>query len=221
LIERRIGAFGGTFDPIHNGHIRAAREVVRNFGLDRLLIIPAHRPPHKTRRAISDGYHRFAMAVLATLEEPTMVVSTLELEAPEMPYTIETIGRLREIYGEGAGLFLIMGADSFQEVDTWRESGRVLKSANWVVVARPGHDISIAHLSGDLRSQIVDLRGGRKPAIGESSSARPASTFLTDYVSEDLSSTEIRERVRNGQAITGLTPPLVAGYIEKYGLYKR
>jgi nicotinate-nucleotide adenylyltransferase len=221
VIEPRIGAFGGTFDPIHNGHIASAREVVRNFELDRLLIIPAHRPPHKTRRAISDPYHRYTMAVLATLDEPRLVVSTLELEAPERPYTVETIGRVREIYGEGAELFFIMGADSFHEVNTWRESERVLQSANWVVVARPGHDISIAHLPEHLRAQIVDLRGGRKPAIERTASRRPTSTFLTDYVREDLSSTLIREAVRNRQEIEGLVPREVGSYIEKYELYKR
>jgi nicotinate-nucleotide adenylyltransferase len=221
VIQPRIGAFGGTFDPIHNGHVAAAREVVRNFELDRLLIIPAYRPPHKTRRAISDAYHRYTMAVLATLDEPTLVVSTLELEAPERPYTVETISRLRDTYGEGAELFFIMGADSFQEVNTWHESERVLQSANWVVVARPGHDFSIAHLAEHLRSQVVDLRGGRKPAIEKTGPGKRPCTFLTDYVSEDLSSTLIRERVRKGQEVAGLVPGLVAGYIEKYELYER
>ena len=158
MIERRIGAFGGTFDPIHNGHMAVARDLVLNFELDRLLMIPAHRPPHKTTRAIADGHHRYTMTVLATLDEPRVVVSTLELDAPERPYTVETIARLRHFFGERSELFFIMGADSFQEVNTWRESERVLESANWIVVARPGHEISVTHLPEHLRAQIVDLR---------------------------------------------------------------
>ena len=140
--ERRIGAYGGTFDPLHNGHLEVARAVARNFALDELLIIPAHRPPHKNSRSISDAYHRYAMAVLATLDEPRMKVSTIEIEAPERPYTFETIERLRDVYGSQASLFFVMGADSFEELNTWREPERILANANLIVAARPGYDVA-------------------------------------------------------------------------------
>src|SRR5260370_4122555 len=93
--ERRVAAFGGTFDPIHNGHIEVVRAIVRNFLLDQLLIIPANRPPHKNSSAIADAYHRFTIAVLASLEEPRVLGSTIVIEAPDRPYTSETIERLQ------------------------------------------------------------------------------------------------------------------------------
>src|SRR5215216_1026405 len=117
----RIGAYGGTFDPIHNGHAEIACAGTRNFRLDRLLIIPAHRPPHKSRSAISDAYHRFTMSVLATLDEPRAIVSMIELEEPARPYSFQTVERLRQVYGAQARLFFIIGADSFEEINTWRE----------------------------------------------------------------------------------------------------
>src|SRR6266852_131274 len=119
--ERRIAAFGGTFDPVHNGHIEVVRAIVRNFALDQLLIIPAHQPPHKDSRAIACAYHRFTMAVLALLDEPRVIVSTIELEAPDRPYTFETVKRLRSIFGPRTRLFFVLGADSFEEINTWRE----------------------------------------------------------------------------------------------------
>ena len=162
------------------------------------------------------------MAVLGTANEPTLFVSTVELEAPERPYTFETIERLRSLYGEGAELFFVMGADSFREINTWREPVRVLENANWVVVTRPGHEIATTHLPELLRSRIIDLRGGFEPPIERSiQRGGPAFTYLLDCVSEDISSTHIRQTVYGRQEISGLVPTLVAGYIEKYELYRR
>src|SRR5436189_5626432 len=119
--ERRVAAFGGTFDPIHNGHMEVVRSIVRDFLLDQLLIIPANRPPHKKSSAIADAYHRFTMAVLASIDEPRALVSTIEIEAPERPYTFETIERLKSTLKPGTKLFFIIGADSFEEINTWRK----------------------------------------------------------------------------------------------------
>ena len=218
----RLGALGGTFDPIHNGHIQVARSVARKFRLDRVLMIPAATPPHKNVQSIADAHHRHAMAVLGTVNEQSLFVSTVELEAPERPYTFETIERIRELYGESAELFFVMGADSFREINTWREPVRVLESANWVVVTRPGHEIVTNHLPELLRSRIIDLRGGFEPRVEDpTESGGAASTYLLDCVSEDISSTHIRRMVSEQQEITSLVPQLVAGYIEKYELYRR
>lgn len=218
----RLGALGGTFDPIHNGHIQVARSVARKFRLDRVLMIPAATPPHKNVQSIADAHHRHAMAVLGTANEPSLFVSTVELEAPERPYTFETIERIRGLYGESAELFFVMGADSFREINTWREPVRVLESANWVVVTRPGHEIVTNHLPELLRSRIIDLRGGFEPQVEDPAERRgAASTYLLDCVSEDISSTHIRGMVSTQQEITSLVPQLVAGYIEKYELYRR
>ena len=217
--ERRIGAYGGTFDPMHNGHLEIVRAVVQNFRLDQLLIIPAHRPPHKGSRAIAGDYHRFTMAVLASLDEPRAIVSTIELEAPDRPYTFETVERLRNELGRETELFFVIGADSFEEINTWREPGRLLSSTNLIVITRPGHEVDASHLDERFRSTIVDLRGrdGEDPRRAKSSEPQ---IFVTGYVNTGISSTEIRQRVRDGESIDDLVPPRVADYIRRYELYK-
>lgn len=217
--ERRIAAFGGTFDPVHNGHVEISRAIVDNFALDQLLIVPAHRPPHKDPRGIADAYHRYAMAALATIEVPRVTVSTIELEAPERPYTFETIERLRLIVGPEARLFFVMGADSFQEVNTWREPARLLSSTDVIVVTRPGRDIEASHLDDRFRETIVDLRNP-EAELQISGDVDDHRIYLTGYVNNAVSSTEIRQRVCEGQAIDGLCPSRVADYINKYELYR-
>ena len=217
--ERRIGAYGGTFDPVHNGHVEVVRAIVKHFGLDQLLIIPAHRPPHKGRKQIAGDYHRFTMAVLASFDEPHVLVSTIELEAPDRPYTFETVDRLRSVFGSETSLFFIMGADSFEEINTWREPARLLSSANLIVVTRPGHDIGGSHLEDRFRSTIVDLRG-REDYVYSSGDPGEHQIFLTGYVNIGISSTEIRRRVRDGESIGEMVPPRVADYIKKYKLYR-
>ena len=221
--QPRIGAYGGTFDPIHNGHTEVARAVARNFKLDRLLIIPAHRPPHKNRSAISDAYHRYAMTVLATLEEPRVIVSMMEMEEPARPYSFQTVERLREIYGAQAQLFFVIGADSFEEINTWREPARLLSETNLVVVTRPGYDVKSSHLAEEFRARVIDLRWANafELASNEKAGASGLRIYLTDYVNEDISSTGIRQLAREGRSVNGLVSPRVAGYIEKYELYRR
>jgi nicotinate-nucleotide adenylyltransferase len=217
--ERRIALFGGTFDPVHNGHIEIARAMVKNFALDQLLFVPAHKPPHKDSHGIADAYHRYAMAVLATLEEPRVIVSTIELEAPDMPYTFETIDRLRSMVGPEAKLFFVMGADSFQEINTWREPARLLSSTNVIVVTRPGRVIALSHLEDSFRRTIVDLRESNSE-LAVSNEVSDHRIYLTDYVNTGVSSTEVRQRVCSGDSIEGLVPSRVADYISKYKLYR-
>jgi nicotinate-nucleotide adenylyltransferase len=221
-LGERIGIYGGTFDPVHNGHIEIARRVARNFDLDHLLIVPTSRPPHKDHGSISDTYHRYAMAVLATTDDPRLLVSTVEIEAPDRPYTYQTVERLREQYGDEHQFFFIMGADSFAELDTWREPERLLAGVNVIVAARPGVEIELAGLPEKIEANIVDLRGeSRKPSVETESGAKQTKVFLTDYVRADISSTEIRRMAGEGRSIKDMVPPTVADYIEKYKLYRR
>lgn len=218
--ERRVAAYGGTFDPVHNGHIEVVRAIVRNFHVDQLLIIPANRPPHKTSREIADAYDRYAMAVLASLCEPCVLVSTIEIEAPNKPYTFETIERLQSTFGPGTRFFFVIGADSFEEINTWREAGRLFSSTNFIVVTRPGHEVGSTHLDERFRTTVVDLRGCEgDPEI--QGALDEYHIYLTDYVNMGVSSSEIRRRVRDGESIEGLVPPPVADYIRKYELYRR
>ena len=219
LRAQRIGAYGGTFDPIHIGHVEIARAVVKNFALDELLVIPAFKPPHKPLQAISDSLHRYRMCALALQGEPRIRVSKMEIELPERPYTIDTIARLRSEYGVQADLFFVMGADSFAEITTWREYERLLGSTNIIVAARPGAEICAAHLPGAFRARIVDLRG-KKEARPLQKNGAECFIYLTDYVHHDVSSTEIRRRVRQGLGIDELTEPGVVQYIEEHRLYR-
>jgi len=194
-----------------------ARLVVAGFGLEQLLIVPAFVPPHKQAEEVTDSYHRYAMTVLATLDEPAISVSNLELVAPNRPYTFETIARLREYYGEEAGLFFVMGADSFQELATWRAPEKVLEGAAVIVVSRPGYEMAPGFLPEALAGRITDLRGERGRGLEEE--ATRGLIYLTDLLFDEVSSTEIRSRVASGQTIDGMVAPKVADYIRKYKLY--
>ena len=219
LIEQRIGAYGGTFDPIHLGHIEIARSVVRNFELDKLLFIPAYKPPHKSLEAISDSRHRYQMCVLAFEDQPRITVSKMEIDLPERPYTIETMARLRAEYGEQAKLFFVMGADSFAEIATWRDYQRLLSSTNLIVASRAGSDFSTTHLPDVFREKIVDTRS-LKDCKALIKSDAECFIYLTNWVNRKASSTQIRRRVREGKSIEGLTVQSVIDYIEEHKLYR-
>jgi nicotinate-nucleotide adenylyltransferase len=218
-LRQRIGVYGGTFDPIHNGHFRVAEAILRSFAMDRMLFVPAYVPPHKRGREIGSPYHRLAMLALATADSPQMFISTIELEAPARPYTIETLQRLRHEC-HNAQLFFVMGADSFKEITMWREYERILNEYDCIVAIRPGYhdgrDIA-AHLAQHLQVRIIDLRGGLLPSDGTLTTPH---IYLTDYVAVDISSTDAREIASKGRKLDDLVPPAVAAYIVKYRLYQ-
>ncbi len=225
-LRRRIGIYGGTFDPVHNGHLKVAEAVSNAFALDRIFFVPAFTPPHKRKRMISSPFHRMAMLALATADSAKMFISTVELDAPSRPYTIETLGRLQTEL-QPARLFFVMGADSFGDVTSWREHEAILSEYDVIVATRPGYrcqdgaqngEETVGSLAPQLRRQIVDLRGGAYPSNEDLKSSR---IYLTDYVSVDVSATGIREAVEQGRSIDGLVPPSVAAYIEKYRLYQK
>ena len=223
-MKRRIGLYGGTFDPVHVGHLTVASTLSRLFALDELLFIPAHVAPHKRESVVSPGPQRYAMLVLATMSEPRMGVSTVELDEPERPYTVETLARLKEKFGRDAQLFFIMGADSWTEIQTWREWERVLSLTNHIVMARPGYDLDSSHVPAEIRDRVVDLRGAREEAIGrmiDDESAAPG-IYVTDAVNIDISATDVRRLVREGRddEWPRLVPPQVAEFIKKYRLYR-
>jgi nicotinate-nucleotide adenylyltransferase len=194
-----------------------------------VIFVPAFTPPHKRKRAISSPFHRMAMLALATTDSPKMFISTVELDAPSRPYTIETLRRLQtELLP--ARLFFLMGADSFGDVTSWREYEAILSEYDVVVAMRPGcrggdgaecaqnGEETVGSLSPQLRGRIVDLRGGAPPSDEDLKSSR---IYLTDYVSIDVSATGVREAVEQGRSIDDLVPPSVAAYIEKYRLYQK
>lgn len=225
--RRRIGVYGGTFDPIHTGHLKVADAILDAFQLDEMLFVPALIPPHKRKQTISSAFHRLAMLVLATVDRPRMFVSAIELEAPGRPYTIETLRRLRIDLGD-TRLFFVMGADSFQDVTMWRDYEQLLVEFDCIVAMRPGYLPNdgkaphiAAHLARHLQGRVTDLRGNRRPNIEQAIEiAAPTRIYLTDYVAVDVSATQLREMAARREPIEGWVPNAVADYIVKYGLYQ-
>jgi nicotinate-nucleotide adenylyltransferase len=221
--QRRIALYGGTFDPVHTGHIAVAHGLSKIFALDEVLFIPAYVAPHKRGVSVTPALHRYAMLALATQTETGFRLSTIELDAPGRPYTVETLAQMRETLGIEAEVFFIMGADSWMEIATWREWERVLELSNHIVVTRPGYELSMEHVTSAIRERIVDLRGRGPEETARASDGNPATKiYVTDAVNMNVSATAIRQAVREGRDAEWLklVQPPVADYIRKYGLYK-
>ncbi|HYX42056.1 MAG TPA: nicotinate-nucleotide adenylyltransferase [Pyrinomonadaceae bacterium] len=226
--QRRVGLYGGTFDPVHAGHIAVARALVEVFAFDEVLFIPAHIAPHKrttVRRQPASPLHRYAMLVLATMDEPRFKVSTIELDAPERPYTVETLARLRAEFGASARLFFVMGADSWADITTWREWQRLLALTDQIVVTRPGYTLSTGHVTDEVQRRIVDLRGRGRAEVAAALEALTDEVriYFTDAVSSDVSATTIRQLTqasKTNAAAELLVPSAVAEYIRKYRVYR-
>ena len=196
--KKRIALYGGTFDPVHSGHLEIARKVLELFEIEKVLFIPAQVAPHKVGRPVTEPIHRYAMLALATQNDPRLSISTFELEAPDRRYTVDTVEHFRAKFGGSAELFFIMGADSWSEITTWREWERLLKMINHIVVTRPGHEV-------DQTLPVPD-----------------AQVFFTDAVMKDVSATSIRKAAAEGRVaeLDQLVPEPVAEYIRKYELYR-
>jgi nicotinate-nucleotide adenylyltransferase len=209
----RIGILGGTLDPVHLGHVEAALAAREALGLDRVVLIPAHVPPHRSRPA-SSPFHRFAMASLAVNGLDGLSASDMELLSPGPSYTADTLGRFRETQGLPASrIFFIIGADAFAEIETWHRYPEVLDLASFIVVSRPGMTLP------QLRQQLPQLKARMRLPIGDVRSAAGTSIFLVDAPTPDVSSTEIRRRIGEGGVISGLVPLTVECHIRQHQLY--
>ena len=197
--RKRIAIYGGTFDPVHTGHLEIGRRVSTVFDIDQLLFVPARQAPHKQDREPASSFHRHAMLALATQNEIRLCVSTFELDAPGRQYTVDTLTHFRGRFGESTELFFVMGADSWMEITTWRKWEKLTTLANLIVVTRPG-----------FKLEIPQLQPGHKQV------------FVSDVVMTDVSATQVRQAVREGdmQKLNELVPLEVANYIRKYGLYR-
>ena len=214
---KRIALYGGTFDPVHSGHLEVARRVSELFEIERVIFIPAQLAPHKTARPVTAPIHRYAMLALATQDDARLRISTFELDAPDRRYTVDTVAHFQRLFGEGTELFFIMGADSWAEIKTWRDWERLLKMTNHIVVTRPGYEPVTTHV-GKISERVVDVRGGKSPARTEGANK----IFFTDVVMKDVSATSIRRLASEGRVadLTGLVPGPVLEYIRKYGIYR-
>ena len=213
--KQRIALYGGTFDPVHVGHLAVARRVSELFEIEKVLFLPAQVAPHKLGKSVTAPMHRYAMLVLATQDDPNVVVSTYELEASGPQYTVDTLAHFVSKLGETSELFFIMGADSWVEITTWREWRRLLTMVNHIVVTRPGYDVDGP---GEMNDRIVDMRS-KKVFTGQFVGPK---IYLTDVVMKDVSATKIRSlaNINRFDELATLVSPAVAKYIEKYGIYR-
>lgn len=216
--KRRIALYGGTFDPVHLGHLEVARAIYELFEIEKVLFVPAQVAPHKIGRPVTLPLHRYAMLALATQDDPRLHVSTFEIEAPDRRYTVDTLDHFLRVYAEDTNLFFIMGADSWAEITTWRDWRRLLSMVNHIIVTRPGHNIDDDEDDHEMKGRIVDMR---LPASGKviAQDDEPK-IYLTDVVMRDVSATQIRSLAAAGKELTQFVPVPVANYIEKYRIYQ-
>jgi nicotinate-nucleotide adenylyltransferase len=216
--KERIGLLGGTFNPIHEGHLRAAEEIRRRFGLDKILFIPSYIPPHKQTADMASPEDRFAMVKIAVEGRPHFIASPIEIEAQERSYSIITLNKVKNIYRD-AWIFFILGIDAFLEIETWRSYQEVLEQCRFIVTSRPGYILDDASkvLPTNYAAKILDL--------GESKSVEEAlilkyRIFLVAIKALDISSTEIRQRIKRGQSVKGFVPEAVEVYIKSKKIYQ-
>jgi nicotinate-nucleotide adenylyltransferase len=199
----KIGVLGGTFDPVHRGHLAMAEEARRALGLDEVMLVPAGRPPYKSAGKIASAADRLEMLRLATAGRPYLKVSTMEIERPGPSYTVDTIAALKKQYGNKAGIYFILGGDSLSQFPTWREPDKIIAMCYLVAVPRPGCP------RPDVKTLEKDVPGISKKLI-----------FL-EKPRLDISATVIRETASRGESIAKYIPGPVADYIRKNQLYAK
>jgi nicotinate-nucleotide adenylyltransferase len=198
----RIGVMGGTFDPIHYGHLVAAEVSRAEFGLDKVIFMPTGRPPHKQLQIVTDSEHRYHMTVLATLSNPGFEVSRMEVDKTGLAYTYDTVKELKRIYGKDSDIYFITGADAVLELSTWHRIQELLSLCRFIAVTRPGFD------NENLEQKIQEITSKYNGEI-----------ICIEVPLLAISSTDIRNRFRNRKPIKYLLPEAVEKYIQEMGLY--
>jgi nicotinate-nucleotide adenylyltransferase len=188
---------GGTFDPIHYGHLVTAEEALVQFNLDRVVFMPTGVPVRKTHRSVTSAEHRYLMTVIATASNPDFEVSRLEIDRPGTTYTVDTIQALRDLYGPQAELYFITGADAVWDILTWKDSAELAGACTFIAATRPGFDLG---RFSEERERGIQMETMEVPALA-------------------ISSTDIRARFADRRPVRYLLPEAVSAYISKNGLY--
>jgi nicotinate-nucleotide adenylyltransferase len=223
LVEKQeeslgIGIMGGTFNPIHFGHLRAAEEVAESLQLQQVIFIPAAKPPHKSEVGLVSFKHRWHMMELATAGNPLFVLSDLEHQRPGISYSVETLTQLAKDRGGNEELYFVLGLDAFLELPTWKSYRELFSLCHFVVVARPG--FSPESLATMLNTQVSDLysfdlqvQGYLHPSLN--------TVYYREVTLLDISSSTIRKRLAEGGSVRYLLPKQVEEYIQQQGLYQQ
>ena len=197
----KVGIMGGTFDPIHFGHLSMAESARENFELDEVLFIPAARPPHKVEKIITSDIHRLTMTKLATQSNKFFKVSAIEFERAGLSYTLDTAELLKENFGAGTELFFIIGSDSMADLYKWHKARELVQKVHFVAAARPGVEVNFDKLENFFGEEAMQhIHKFFSPGL-------------------EISSTDLRERIRRGRSIKYLVPEVIEEYILKERLY--
>lgn len=216
--KERIGLFGGTFNPVHSGHLKAAEIVQKRFLLDKILFIPSYIPPHKDTAEIASPSHRLKMVEIALHGFSHFIPSSIEIDAEEKSYSIITINRIKKLYPK-SWIFFILGIDAFLEVDTWKDYEQLLEQCFFVVMSRPGYLLDEAKktLEGKYREKMCMLSKSESVKDEMLLSFR---IFLLPIEALEIASTEIRGIIKRGDSIKGMVSERVEAYIRENRLYK-
>jgi nicotinate-nucleotide adenylyltransferase len=218
-----IGLFGGSFDPIHRGHLALAQAAASRYSLRQVLFVPANVPPHKQKQPLTAFIHRYAMVALGTQDERGFVPSLLEATSGGVNYSIDTVRRLKQTLKKSDRLFFLVGIDAFRDVAQWHEARALLAECDFIVASRPGYSLrDVAEsLPEDLRPPAAVTRPFHKqPAKGDL--VLPGVTLhLLEGVHQSVSATTIRAAAAQGKPLTRWLDPRVVDYIRKHGLYRR
>ena len=211
--HERLGVLGGTFDPIHYGHLDAAEAARRACALDTVLLVPSRVPPHRASAPLASEFHRFAMAALASGDREFLVTCDMELQSTGPSFTSVTLERLARTGMAPWQIFFITGADAFAEIASWHDYPAVLDRSHFIVVSRPGYP------APQLKELLPDLRSRMREPPGSEAPADVPAIWLVDAQTRAISSSELRQQITSGQSILGLVPNPVAGYIARHTFY--
>lgn len=211
----RVGLLGGSFNPIHYGHLLLADEVLETLGLDRLLFVPAAAPPHKPATQLAPAADRYEMVRLAIADHPKFAVSDLELRRPGPSYTVET---LEALAAGGDELFYVVGSETFLDLLTWREPRRIARLARLVVIPRAGSAFDAESAAAQKVLREIGVEGG---FVHDLSGGVPSrGVLIVHATSLPLSASELRRRVREGRSLAFRMPPAAIAYVRSHGLYR-
>ena len=213
----RLGLFGGTFNPIHFGHLRAAIEVRETFNLDKLLLIPSATPPHKTAEQVADAEDRLEMVRLAVGTEPFFEASDVELGRPGPSYTIQTLRHFQERFGSESDIHFIVGQDAFSEITTWKSYKQLFGTAHFIVMTRPGFESD--RIGGFIHTNISETYEYDSPN-NRYSHPEWCTIFCLNITHLDISASQIRKRIKGGRSIRFLVPQAVEDFVQEKGLYR-
>ena len=219
----RIGLFGGTFNPVHEGHLRIAREVKAVFKLDRIHLIPSFLPPHKKPAGVASAEYRLEMIRLSLEDRTGLTVSEVELKRSGPSYTIDTVRNFLSVHPGNTKLYLIMGLDAFLEIDSWKSYQDLFRLVPIIVMARPGNAGDVGRKKWKTVKEYLGKTVSNDYTYSKAASCfihpRKCSVYPFDVTLIDISSSMIRDRVKAGRSIKGLVPDTVADFIRDKGLY--